>query len=180
MKTILFVSMITIMLGITNVEAQPAKTELYRNQQFGFQISYPHTWQPRQSAPGAVFTIFKENQTAGISVNVTNFSGDKAAMIKQMETKNFRESLVAGVQQRFPGAILLNYAKTSLGNVPANLYAIQYAMKTADSASKIVSVQILSIYQKRAYSVNLESAKAFFTENYDEFKKIVATFKFVH
>ena len=179
MKKILLVFMITIMLGITHSEAQPPKAELYRSQQFGFQISYPHNWQQREPAPGAVFTIFKQNQTAGISVNVANFTGDKAIVMRQMETKNFRNNLVSGVKRRFPDATLLQYKKTSVGNSPANLYIIQYTMKTADSSSEIVSAQILSIYQKRAYSINLESAKASFVENYDEFERIVATFKFI-
>lgn len=179
MKKILLVSIIIIILGISDTEAQPAKPELYRSQQFGFQISYPHNWNQREPSTGAVFTIFKKNHTAGISVNVTNFTGDKETVMRQMETKDFRNDLVSGVQRRYPGATLLHYKKTSLGNSPANLYTIQYTIMTAGSSSEIVSTQILCIYQKRAYSINLESAKVSFPGNYKEFERIVATFKFL-
>ncbi len=179
MKKILLVSIITVLLGIANIEVPLVKAEVYQSQQFGFQISYPHNWQQNEPAPGAVFTIYKKIKPAGISVNVSNFTGDKATVMKQMETKSFRNDLVSRVQLRFPDAKLLNYKKAFVGNSPANFFTIQYAMKTADSSLEIVSVQILCIYQKKMYSIHLESSKASFTENYEEFEKIVATFKFL-
>jgi hypothetical protein len=151
LKRILVVFVIIIILNITPTEAHPPKVESYRSPQFGFQISYPNSWQQRKPAPGAVFTIFRQNQTAGISVNVANLTGDKTTVMRQMETKDFRDSMLSGVKQRFPDAILLQYNKTSLGASSANLYVIQYTMKTVDSSSEIVSAQILSIYRKSIF-----------------------------
>lgn len=70
---------------------------------------------------------------------------------------------------------LLLSNKTFLGGNPTNPCIVQYT----GPSSVIVSAQILSIYQKRVYSVNLESAKLSFAQNYREFERIASTLEFI-
>jgi hypothetical protein len=170
--------MIITLLGITNIQAQPTNIQTFSSKQFGFQISYPDTWQSTQAAPGAAFTIMKENKTAGISVNIANFKGDKTSFMKEMETKSFRDSLLLKIQKSFPDAKVINYKKTILGNFPAYLFAIEYSIKNLDTASEMRSVQIFCIYEKRMYSINFESPKIYFNERYREFERILSSFIF--
>lgn len=175
LKSIVAILMVMAVFSATLSHAQPPKMESYSSREFGFRILYPPTWQMREPAPRAVFTIFRQDQSAGISVNVANFSGDKETVMRQMETKPFRDNMLSGIKQGFPDAVLVRYNKVSLGGKPANLYIVQYT----GPSSVIVSAQILSIYQKRAYSINLESAKPSFSQNYREFEKIAATLEFI-
>lgn len=56
MKKILFLSIIAILLGISDIEAQPAN-KTYEDMKSGFRISYPNTWQQTQTAPG-LFLVY--------------------------------------------------------------------------------------------------------------------------
>jgi hypothetical protein len=130
----------------------------------------------REPAPRAVFTVFRQDQSAGISINVANFSGDKETVLRQMETKPFSDNMLSELKQRFPDAALLRHNKTFLGGNPAILVIVQY---TTGPSSVIVSAQILSVHKKRAYSIHLESVKPSFSRNYREFEKIAATLEFI-
>jgi len=179
MKKILILLLISTIIGVMPCEAKPPQTMAYQNEQYGFELSYPSTWQQRATAPGAAFTIFNQNKTAGISVNVANFTGDKTTVMKQMETKAFRDNMLSGIRQRFSDVKLIEYRKISLGGLPANLFIVQYTINNSNLSSDIVSAQILSICQRKAYSINFESAKSMFTQNYQEFEKIISTIKFI-
>ena len=178
MKKILILFTIMILLGITNIQAQPINVQTFSSKPLGFQISYPDTWQQTQAAPGAVFTIMKENKTASISVNIANLKYDKATFMKEFETKSSRDSLLLSIRRSFPDAKVINYKKTVLGNFPAYLFAIEYSIRNLDTVLKMDSVQIFCVYEKRIYSVNFESPNIYFNESNKEFERILASFIF--
>ena len=178
MKKIILLSVIAILLGISDAEAQPAN-KTYVDMKSGFRLSYPNTWQQTQTAPGSVFSILKKDKSAGISVNLTDFVGNKDKMIKEMETEKSRNSFISELRQRYPDVRLINHKRTSLGKQPAILFSAKYSTKISNAYSQMVSTQIVAINGKKMYAVNFDCIESAYIVNYDEFEEIADTFRFI-
>lgn len=128
---------------------------------------------------GAVFSILKKDKSAGISVNVRDFQEDKDKMIKWMETEKGRNFFISEVRQRYPDVKPINHKRTLLGKEPAILLSVKYSMKVSNAYSQMVSTQIIGINGKKMYVVNFDCIESAYIVNYEEFERIVETFKFI-
>ncbi|MBU0619846.1 MAG: PsbP-related protein [Candidatus Magasanikbacteria bacterium] len=102
---------------------------LYRNTKYDFRIKFPGGWDIKAGdGPNILQKAVNGNHTMSIGVReIPAEYGDKTATIKNViDLAEFKNSILGGVQEKFPGAKLIDYGESKLDNEPA--YWIKYSM----------------------------------------------------
>ena len=152
---------------------------LYRNTKYNFRIKFPEGWEIKPGdGPNILQKAVSGNHTISVGVREipTEFD-DKTATIKDIMTlAEFKDALLEGVQEKFPGAILLDYGEQRLDNEPA--YWIKYTIHytVLDITVQGTNIQYQLLKNNIFYFISAGSASDEFSVIEPEFMKSIATF----
>ncbi len=152
---------------------------LYRNTKYNFRIKFPEGWEIKPGdGPNILQKAVSGNHTLSIGVReIPAEFGDKTATIKDVMTlAEFKDVLLQGVQEKFPGAKLLDYGESKLDNEPT--YWIKYtAPYTAlDITVQGTHIQYQLLNENIFYFISAGSASDEFSTAEPDFMKSIATF----
>jgi len=152
---------------------------LYRNTKYDFRIKFPEGWDTKPGdGPNILQKAVSGNHTISIGVReIPAEFGDETATIKDvMSLSEFKDTLLEGVQEKFPGATLLDYGEQKLDNEPA--YWIKYnAPYTALNITvEGTQVQYQLLKNNIFYFITAGSTSDEFSSVEPEFMKSIATF----
>ncbi|MFA7257308.1 MAG: hypothetical protein WC047_07030 [Kiritimatiellales bacterium] len=173
-------SIITALLLTSAAGAfSPEETVLYRNQELGFELSYPQSWVVNQLVNGPAFALRNtDNSVMGtISVSVINL-GDGAQKFFRQMTEDAGRSKLESVKARFGEARLVEAKETTLSGEPACFTRLDYRIKNLDLDRWIANIQLIAAHDGLAYIINFESPVETLDVNYQTFRAIVYTFNF--
>ena len=158
--------------------ALATNVKTYRNEELSFEVSYLENWEESNAPDNPPFFIKRKSakEPGTISIDVKNFTGDKAEVMRGMKAnpENFTEKF----KQRFPSAKMLENGDTYLGGFPAYYITTGYTLRNLNVEMHIVDMQIYCIKDKKVYLVNFETPLLLFKKTFSEFQAIMATFNF--
>jgi len=178
MKVLGYVFIVFLILGLSQNAIAASKIKTYRNNQLGFEISYPENWEQYQSPGNSVFSIKRKSITEPsiINIGVANFTGDKNSVMR--EFKSNPEKIVEELRKRFPDAKMIARKETYLGGFPAYVIELQYSIKNLNININVIAIQIFCIRDRKFYVVQFETSLILFKKTFNEFRAILATFNF--
>jgi len=155
---------------------------LYRNTKYNFRIKFPEGWETK---PGDGLHILQKAVSGNyiISVGVIEMPAelieliDKTTTIKDIVTlSEFKESTIGGVQEKSPGAKLLDYGETRLDSLPT--YWMKYSAPYSALDINIESTNLLyQLFHKNfLYCISVGAPSSEFEIMEQEFKKSILTF----
>lgn len=152
---------------------------LYRNTKYNFRIKFPEGWNIEAGdGPNILQKAVKGNHTVSIGVReIPAEFGDKTATIKDvMSITEFKDTLLEDVQEKFPGAKIIDYGESELDNEPA--YWIKYsAPYTAlDITVEGIMVQYQLLYNNNFYFITAGSTSDEYQSVEAEIMKSISTF----
>ena len=152
---------------------------LYRNTKYDFRIKFPEGWDIKPGdGPNILQKAVSGNHTISVGVREipAEFSDETATIKDVMSLAEFKDTLLEGVQEKFPGAKLLDYGESKLDNEPA--YWIKYtAPYTAlDITVQGTHIQYQLLKNNIFYFISAGSASNEFSSAEPEFMKSIATF----
>ncbi len=152
---------------------------LYRNTKYNFRIKFPQGWDIKPGdGPNILQKAVSGNHTILVGVReIPAEFGDETATIKDvMSLAEFKDTLLEGVQEKFPGAKLLDYGESKLDNESA--YWIKYtAPYTAlDITVQSTHIQYQLLKNNIFYFISAGSTADEFSSAKPEFMKSIATF----
>jgi len=152
---------------------------LYRNINYNFRVKFPEGWEIKPGdGPNILQKAVSSNST--ISVGVREMPADlidKNATIKDlMSISDFQDSLIEGVREKFPGAILLDYGETKLDNLPT--YWMKYSASYSVLDNNIEGTHLLYqlLHKNILYFISAGGLSSEFEAMEQEFKKSISTF----
>ena len=179
MKVLEYVFIVFLIFSLSQNAIATSKIKTYRNNQLGFEISYPENWEQYQSPGNLVFSIKRKSITepSTININVANFTGDKNRFMREIKKSN-PEKIVQEFRKRFPDAKVLAKRETYLGGFPAYVIELQYSIKNLNIDINVITIQIFCIRDRKIYLVQFETPLILFKKTFNEFQAILATFNF--
>jgi hypothetical protein len=150
----------------------------YRNEQFGFEISYSDKWSKATNPNNPAFFISRNSteEPATMSIHVANFSGDRKEIMNELA--GTAEILIENYRQRFPDATVIEKGPTSLGSFPAYYISVKYSLKNLNIDIDLTTLQIVCIKGSKIYVVNFETPLLVYKKTFKEFQSYLATFNF--
>lgn len=158
------------------VQAFSSGSLLYHNKQFGFDLSYPDTWESITPFRDAIFAL--GNGSATINIRVARFSGDPASFAKEIKTDKAIHQLRVSLRNRFPDAEVLGVDDVRIDNHPAFLMRMRYTTTDGGISIPTSGVIVFCIRKTWFYTINFESFQVNFPTNYEQFNSIIKSFKF--
>lgn len=152
---------------------------LYRNTKYDFRIKFPEGWDIKAGdGPNILQKAVKGNHTVSIGVREipAEFS-DKTATIKDvMSIAEFKDTLLESVQEKFPGAKIIDYGESKLDNEPA--YWIKYsAPYTAlNTTVEVIQIQYQVLNNNIFYFITAGSTSDEYQSVEAEIMKSISTF----
>lgn len=157
----------------------PAFT-VYRNEQHGFEVSYPTSWEINKLSSGPVFALKnKDNNKLGVfSISVANLKMDEQQLWISVVTDK-GGSLVEQTKARFGGATLRFAGETKLSGRRAYRTEIRYVLKNLNPEIPMINIQIMAAHNSRVYLINFESPESSFDENKVMLQAVAHSFNFL-
>lgn len=152
---------------------------LYRNIKYNFRFKFPEGWEIKP-ADGLHILQKAISGNSTISVGVIEIPAsliDETATIKDLMTlSEFKDSFMEDMEERLPGAILLNYGETKLDDLPTYWvkYSAPYSMLDNNIEFTMLLYQL--IHKNILYSISAGGLSSEFTAMKQEFKKSISTF----
>lgn len=152
---------------------------LYRNTKYNFRFKFPEGWEIKPGdGPNILQKAVSGNHTISVGVReIPTELVDKTATIKDIMTlSEFKDSIIEGVQEKFPGAKLLDYGETKLGNLPT--YWVKYSAPYSALDINIEATNLLYqlLHKNIFYFIGAGTLSSEFAAMEPEFKKSIITF----
>jgi hypothetical protein len=152
---------------------------LYRNTKYDFRIKFPEGWDIKTGdGPNILQKAVKGNHTVSIGVReIPAEFGYKTATIKDvMDITEFKDGLLESVQERFPGAKIIDYGESKLDNEPA--YWIKYSApySALDITVEGIQVQYQVLNNNIFYFITAGSTSDEYQSVEGEIMKSISTF----
>jgi len=152
---------------------------LYRNTKYNFRFKFPEGWEIK---PGDGPNILQKAVSGNHSINVgvreipTEFV-DKTATIKDIMTlSEFKDSVIEGIQEKFPGGKLLDYGETKLGNLPTYWAKYSAPYSALDINIEVTNLSYQLLHKNIFYFISAGTLSSEFVAMEPEFKKSIITF----
>jgi len=160
-------------------ETSEVSGNLYRNTKYNFRIKFPENWDIKVGdGPNIVQKAVQGNNTISVGVKeIPAEYGDKSATIKDIMTlAEYKDSILEGVKEKFPGAKLLDYGETKLDNV--STYWVKYSApySVLDISVEGTNLQYQLLHENILYFITAGTLSDEFSSSEVEFKKSIATF----
>ena len=153
-----------------------ANVKTFRNDELGFQITYPENWVQAQGKSALYIKRNSEKEPADMSINVSHFTGDKDSVMSEIKANP--EVLMAQVKKRFPDAKLVESGETYLGGYPGYYLMMDYTIKNFKTEKDIKVFQIFCIKDKKFYLIHFETFASIYDITFPEFEKTLSSFNF--
>lgn len=153
---------------------------LYRNTKYNFRFKFPEGWEIK---PGDGPNILRKAVsgdsiiTIGVREIPAELFVDKTATIKDIMTlSEFKDSIIGSVQEKFPGAKLIDYGETKLGNLPT--YWVKYSAPYSALDINIEGTNLMYqlLHKNIFYFIGAGTLSNEFAAMEPEFKKSIITF----
>lgn len=153
--------------------------DLYRNTRYNFRIKFPEGWEIKSGdGPNILQKAVKENSSINIGVREipAEYSDETATIKDVMSLAEFKDSIMEGIQEKFPGAKLLDYGETKLDNIPT--YWVKYSApySALDINVETVNLQYQLLNKNIFYFITSGTLVSEFSAMEPEFKKSISTF----
>ena len=160
-------------------ETSEVSGNLYRNTKYHFRIKFPENWDIKVGdGPNIVQKAVQGNNTISVGVKeIPAEYGDKSATIKDIMTlAEYRDSILDGVKEKFPGAKLLDYGETKLDNI--STYWVKYSApySVLDINVEGTNLQYQLLHENILYFITAGTLSDEFSSSEADFKKSIATF----
>lgn len=160
-------------------ETSEVSGNLYRNTKYNFRIKFPENWDIKVGdGPNIVQKAVQGNNTISVGVKeIPAEYGDKSATIKDIMTlAEYKDSILEGVKEKFPGAKLLDYGETKLDNI--STYWVKYSApySVLDISVEGTNLQYQLLHENILYFITAGTLSDEFSSSEVEFKKSIATF----
>lgn len=152
---------------------------LYRNTKYNFRITFPEGWEIKQDdSPNILRTAIKEAHSISIGVGEIRAKDlDKTETIKErMTLSTFKDNTMEGAQEGLPGAKLLDYGETKLGNIPTYWVKYSATYSSLDVNVEITNVMYQLLHKNIFYFISTATLSSEFAAVEPEFKKSIETF----
>ncbi|MDO8676315.1 MAG: PsbP-related protein [Candidatus Azambacteria bacterium] len=152
---------------------------LYRNTKYNFRIKFPESWEIKSGdGPNIIQKAVQGNNTISVGVREipAEYSDETATIKDVMSLVEFKDSILEGVQEKFPGAKLLDYGETKLDNV--STYWVKYSApySVLDINVEGTNLQYQLLHKNIFYFITAGTLSREFSSSEPEFKKSIATF----
>jgi hypothetical protein len=180
MKTKIWFYLIFMIIFLYHSATLASKVKTYRNNELGFEISYPTNWEKSTSPGNPAFFIKRKSTTeiGTISIHVKTFTGNKAEKFMREMKSNPDHYTQRVKKNRLPDAEMVEHGDTYLGGFPAYFYIMTYSLRNLNKEIGIVTMQIFCVKGDRLFLVNFETQWHTFEKVFSEFKVILSTFNF--
>jgi hypothetical protein len=152
---------------------------LYKNEGYHFSIEFPEGWKIES---GDDSDVLKQAVWGSNVISITtheapaDFKDDSATIKDVVSLVEYKDSLLGGIQEKFPDAKLLDYGELKLDNEPA--YWIKYTAPytTLDTTVQSTSMKYQLIKNKISYLITYSSTTDEFSSIEPKFIKSISTF----
>jgi hypothetical protein len=156
--------------------------ELFRDDEAGFEVAYPKTWEENPLQQKKRFAIRNsDTQKLGvISVSVARAKNDVADPDKYMAfcREKLPSILVKGMEDRMGNGELIEHADLQLSGHPAHRFTMTYDVNQPTGSITLISSQVHCVKDGKLYILNFETPFVTFDENYSAFESVLSTFNF--
>lgn len=176
------VSALLVVATSTALAAAYEDRELFRDDEAGFELGYPKTWEVNPLTKGKRFAI--RNRDASklgvISVSVARANNEVADPEKYMAfcREKLPNTLVKAMKDRFGNGELIEHGDVQLSGHPAHRITMTYDVVQPTGSITLVSAQLHCVKDGKLYILNFESPATTFDENWTAFETVMTTFNF--
>jgi len=166
----------------TTIAATYGEWELFRDEEAGFEVTYPKAWEVNPLTKGKRFAIRNSDASklGVISVSVAKVNNEMADPDTYMKfcRETLPSTLVKSLKDRFGNGELVEHDDATLSGSPAHRVTVTYDVEQPTGSISLVSAQLHCVKDGKLYLLNFESPATTFDENWTAFEKVMSTFNF--